>query len=1132
MKKDRFSDLVRSFNLKTLFNELGWNNFNNQLPIAIQGETFELKGIAEKKGFVVMLSVSSSVPSNSIRKQVEGKLAKIYFEHLIIYTDLNCTRQIWQLPVKEENKPKQVREIIWYSHQDTEVLFQRLRNLFFTLDEEEKITIIDVRQRVAANLARNTEQVTKKFYDQFKKQHTAFLDFIKGIDDHLPNKDNTNKQWYASLMLNRLMFCYFIQKKGFLNQDINYLQNKLTQCQALTGKDNFYSFYRSFLLKLFHDGLGKPANRRRERPPVELGRIPYLNGGLFDVHELERQFDQIQIEDDSFNRIFNFFDQWNWHLDSSKEADGRDINPDVIGYIFEKYINDRAAMGAYYTKEDITDYIGKNTIIPFLIDETERHYKEGFKPGGEVWQFLRQSGDTYIYDAVKYGIPENGGIFDDLPSEIKAGFIPDLENQPVSESTKPHLWEIRRFWNQRAPQHIGLPTEIYRELIERRKRYAELKAKIAGGEITHINDFISWNLNIRQFIQDFLEQTQDPEFIKNFFKTIQKLTILDPTCGSGAFLFAALNILEPLYETCIERIEGFVAEANDPANYKDLPERQQKTWESISHKDSWFKKALDEINSGQHLNQKYFVYKSIILNNLYGVDIMKEAVEIAKLRLFLKLVATVDANPRKDNFGLEPLPDIDFNIRAGNTLVGFASEQELLDTIRKKDGLFSDEKLASFKEEFIDLSAIYHRFQNAQLISDQGSDEFRQAKAELQRRLKLLNDNLNRYLATNYGIDGNRQPNEYKRWLVSHQPFHWFAEFYEILAVNGGFDVIIGNPPYVEYSEVRNTYKIQNFNTESTGNLFSFMFELSYRILKATGHLSFIVPISSTSTPRMTDLQKFIFKKFSQVFVSSYAVRPGKLFDGADMNLNIWVLNNARKEHTLRSTSYLRWYTEFRNELFSNLRYENSMYFELSSSILKIQNKIECDLLLRLNQFKTVQEVTARSQLLHDPIYYHSGGRYFRKCLTEKLSNEYKLLKVPPGSQMSIISVLSSSLYFWYWVLVSDTYHVTKPDIQHFFIPPHLILNSTLGDLGTSLLNDIYSNAVVINRNRKDGTIKPETNFFVGKSKPIIDQIDTVLAQYYGFTEEELDFIINYDIKYRMGKALLGEEENEEEEDN
>ncbi len=63
----------------------------------------------------------------------------------------------------------------------------------------------------------------------------------------------------------------------------------------------------------------------------------------------------------------------------------------------------------------------------------------------------------------------------------------------------------------------------------------------------------------------------------------------------------------------------------------------------------------------------YFILKSIIVNNLYGVDIMEEAVEICKLRLFLKLVAQVETPAR-----LEPLPDIDFNIRAGNTLVGYA----------------------------------------------------------------------------------------------------------------------------------------------------------------------------------------------------------------------------------------------------------------------------------------------------------------------------------------------------------------------------------------------------------------------------------------------------------------------------
>ena len=77
----------------------------------------------------------------------------------------------------------------------------------------------------------------------------------------------------------------------------------------------------------------------------------------------------------------------------------------------------------------------------------------------------------------------------------------------------------------------------------------------------------------------------------------------------------------------------------------------------------------------RHPNRRYFILKSIIINNLYGVDIMEEAVEICKLRLFLKLVAQVD-----DVDQLEPLPDIDFNIRPGNTLVGFAT----LDDVRRR----------------------------------------------------------------------------------------------------------------------------------------------------------------------------------------------------------------------------------------------------------------------------------------------------------------------------------------------------------------------------------------------------------------------------------------------------------------
>ena len=85
--------------------------------------------------------------------------------------------------------------------------------------------------------------------------------------------------------------------------------------------------------------------------------------------------------------------------------------------------------------------------------------------------------------------------------------------------------------------------------------------------------------------------------------------------------------------------------------------------------------------------------------------------------------------------------------------------------------------------------------------------------------------------------------------------------------------------------------------------------------------------------------------------------------------------------------------------------------------------------------------------------------------------------------------------------------------------------------LGKKYLNDLEKNSEIISREmqRKIKSISEKQNFYIKKSKPIIDQIDCLLAQHYGFTHEELDFIINYDIKYRMGKELDNENENEDE---
>src|SRR5207245_612122 len=154
----------------------------------------------------------------------------------------------------------------------------------------------------------------------------------------------------------------------FLAGDPDYLRHRLKAVQQRKGRDKFLTFYRYFLLRLFHEGLGQPPALRKKDLDELLGDVPYLNGGLFDIHELEKAYANIQIADEAFERLFDFFDAYHWHLDERPMRADNEINPDVLGYIFEKYINQKQ-MGAYYTKEDVTGYIARNAIVSFIFHE-------------------------------------------------------------------------------------------------------------------------------------------------------------------------------------------------------------------------------------------------------------------------------------------------------------------------------------------------------------------------------------------------------------------------------------------------------------------------------------------------------------------------------------------------------------------------------------------------------------------------------------------------------------------------------------------------------------------------------------------------------------------------------------------
>ena len=1073
--------LLRDFDFETLLIEgLGWAQHNPELNTQIRekdGDESEylLTAIAQKRGVVVFLCSATSdggIPNYTTRCKIEQQATKSVHEHLIIYTDAENTTQIWQWVKREPGKPLARREHRYHRGQSGDALIQKLQTISVSIDEEEKLTLVEVTGHVRA--AFDVERVTKRFYDHFKTEHAQFLKFLKGIPDL------EMQRWYASVMLNRLMFIYFIQKKGFLNNDTDYLRTKLTESQA----DCTDQYYTAFLCQLFFEGFAKPEDERSAGAKRLLGAVPYLNGGIFQQHQIEGLHgEKIEIADVAFEGLFNFFDQYQWHLDDRTLQNDNEINPDVLGYIFEKHINQKQ-MGAYYTKEDITEYIGKNTIIPFLFDSARKAcpcgwqddltHKIAFEGESSVWQLLKADPDRYIYDAVKKGVKRA------LPPEIAAG-IDDVSK--------------RTAWNTPAPDEYALPTEIWREVVARRERYESICAKLSNGEIDQVNALITDNLNIRQFAHDVIENCEGPELLRTFWNAITGVTILDPTCGSGAFLFAALNILEPLYEACLERMQVFV----DELQYAIKMPRAERFRD--------FRDILERIE--QHPNHRYFILKSIIINNLYGVDIMEEAIEICKLRLFLKMVAQIE-----DVEQIEPLPDIDFNIQAGNTLVGYATYDEVEKAITGK--LDFDNTMKRIEGKAEDVEQLFEKFRQQQ--TELGGVVTLADKQALRDKLQVLEDELNQYLSGGYGIKRNDK-HAYQNWLSSHKPFHWFIEFYGILK-DGGFDVIIGNPPYVSYSKAQKEYRVieSNFETIKCGNLYTLVTEKVFDLAIRQGRFGIILPLSSTNADGNFSLQSKL-RAFSTLHISHFAVRPSKLFVGVDMNLTIICGTcDSNEMQNYYTTSFLRWPSSFRPFLFPNLSYVKNEEAIKILGFAKFGNDLEISIWSKLSAgINPIASILAADKMdLQTQLAFHSFGRYWRKCIYEKLSDNYQVFDINEKYSSCVLCLLNSQLSYWYWIISSDCYRFTKTDALNISMPlkPDLPLYTKLAEL---LLKSYEANSILQKKKARNRQIVIEKQFFPAKSKPIIDEIDSVLAQHYGLTNEELDFIINYDIKYRMG---------------
>jgi hypothetical protein len=394
-----------------------------------------------------------------------------------------------------------------------------------------------------------------------------------------------------------------------------------------------------------------------------------------------------------------------------------------------------------------------------------------------------------------------------------------------------------------------------------------------------------------------------------------------------------------------------------------------------------------------------------------------------------------------------------------------------------------------------------------------------------------MESELNHHIAGEYGVKV-RNSAAFSEWVKSHQPFHWFIEFYGILN-SGGFDVIIGNPPYVVNTNEKVAYEIKErlFDTYPCKNLYAFVYERSLQLANENSSVGLIIQLTALASEKMSTLQDLLLKRGFLV-ASAFPRRPESIFDGVEMPVTILI--SRSRDLGMFTSRISRFYTEERPQALDVMafaRHEARLY---GHRIGKLGTALEVQIFLKLHNTKLHLEslMTAFSEQV---LYYQEACRYWVKSCKGYPFFRRNGENMPPphGRTANCTSrkscafaacLMNSTLFYWYYSCFSDCEHINDTLIRAFRIPDSWGEDDWI-ELESRLARSLQEHANRKTITTKQGHKIEYDELDASKSKPILDEIDCVLARHYGFTDEELDFILNYDIKYRLGRDAESDEE-------
>jgi len=895
--------------------------------------------------------------------------------------------------------------------------------------------------------------VTREFYKEIQNWYFWAMDKVWFPEDYKhsedPQKDEEIRIATSLIrLITRLMFVWFLKEKGLVPEDL-FDKERLRGIVKDFGKGNNY--YNAILQNLFFAVLNQKIEDRRFAKDDGF----FANRNEYGVKTLLRYKDKFLISEEEVLELFGQIPFINGGLfdclDKEDEngrviyVDGFSRNPEkqakVPDYLFFQEKEERVDLSKYGLgkREPVRGLIEILKSYNFTVDEA-----------------------TPIDQEIALDPEMLGKVFENL----LAAYVPE-----TAETAR------------KATGSYYTPREIVDYMVdESLKEYFKTHSKLTEEQIE----------KLLSYTEDTPELTEDQRH--EIIELIDRLKVLDPACGSGAFPMGILHKLVHILQKIDPNNELWYE-----TQYQRAIKESEEAFKKLELDKSEREEILKEINESfdESLNYPDYARKLYLIENcIYGVDIQPIAVQISKLRFFISLLIDQKVDKSKENFGIRPLPNLETNFVAANTLIGLEGNNHIWRTQEIKD----------LEEQ---IKRVRHRYFNAKT---------RKQKLELQKKDKELREKLKEKLKK------AKLPAETAEKIAKFNPYDqnassdWFDPEW-MFGVTDGFDIVIGNPPYVKQEKIKDKELICKFlksfdkslKIDKRSDLYVYFYYKGLQLLKPNGILCFISSNSWLDTSFGKSLREYLLKYTHPISIVYNAVE--KTFE-AEINTVIVLIKKSQSisqkdmikfivENDLKQNKVV---TKTRKELFEEWNYTGGrwgLYLRAPDVFFKILEKGKGKI-VKLGSIACVVSgvITGDNRKYYTP--FHHGYDQERYLLAFKSPKDLKTIVCTKYDAKWLLKNEVRFLSKTADLLLGDTKHDRfvvhwnkdklvfehkligiNPNSKDYLKPLLLMLNSTLFSLITELFGkfNLGEGALYINPSDVEEMLVVHPKFLEALSK-------------------------------------------------